>query len=134
MSAASQPLERQVHAGPGRAHEGPVGRSTGWWGMVLFICTEAATFAAAIASYFYLRFADSQQWPPPADKLPDLLVPSIGTGILVASVVPMWLSVRTARRMAGGPTGLTLFLTLLGGGAFVGLQIVDWVSEWPPRR
>jgi heme/copper-type cytochrome/quinol oxidase subunit 3 len=99
--------------------------------MVLFIATEGATFAAAIASYFYLRFADAQAWPPSSDKLPDLVVPTIATAILVASVVPMWLAVRTARRMAGGPTGLLVLVTFLAGAAFVVLQVVDWVSEWP---
>lgn len=130
--AARRPLEERIHTDAGPAAERPIGHSTGWWGMVLFIATESVTFAAAIASYFYLRFAKgSAPWPPPADKLPDLVVPSIATGILIASCVPMLVASRTARRGHGAISGLGTFLALLGGAAFVALQFLDWFAEWP---
>ena len=128
---AEQSLDRRVHREALLAPEGPVGRTTGWWAMVLFISTEAATFASAIAAYFYLRFAKAAPWPPPGEKLPDLVVPSIATGILVLSCIPMVLAVRAARRGGGGASGLATVVTLLAGAAFVALQVVDWVSEWP---
>ncbi|MEZ4570018.1 MAG: hypothetical protein R2849_06770 [Thermomicrobiales bacterium] len=46
-------------------------RSTGWWGMVLVIITEAAFFTTLIASYFYL-WSGSDSWPPPGIKAPEL--------------------------------------------------------------
>lgn len=131
MSAVDQPLERQVHAAPGAAPEGPVGRSTGWWGMVLFIATEATTFACALASYFYLRFVRDTAWPPASDKAPHLLAPSVATGVLILSCAPMLVGVRAARRRSGGLAGFAVFLAFVGGAAFVALQIVDWFQEWP---
>ena len=52
------------------AAEVPAGRPTGWWGMVMFITTEATLFAALVASYFYLRFQSTPDWPPGGVKAP----------------------------------------------------------------
>lgn len=114
-----------------RAPEGPVGRSTGWWGMVLFICTESATFAAFLASYFYLRFDSHGPWPPPSDKLPGLFWPSLSTGILVLSCIPMAIAVRAAKRDARAATWLNLLLVFLSGALFCALTGLDFVIEWP---
>lgn len=111
------------------APEGPVGRTTGWWGMVLFICTESATFAAILASYFYLRFIHDTPWPPPGDRPPSLPVPTVGTVVLLLSCLPMLLAGRTGRRPR--VHGLMLLLALLGGVVFVVLQGVDYSDEWP---
>ena len=116
---------------PARLSETPSGRSTGWWGMVLFICTESATFAAFLASYYYLRFSASGPWPPAADKLPGLVLPSIATGLLLVSCLPMWLAGRAAVRGAARRRVAMLVLALLGGVGFLVLQVLDWRSEWP---
>lgn len=112
--------------------EAPTGRTTGWWGMMLFIGTESATFAALCASYFYLRFVGSGPWPPTADTVPSLPVPSISTGVLVVSCVPMAVAVRLAARR-GGRVGawLLLALTMLAGVAFVLLTLLDFRQEYP---
>ncbi len=128
---AEQSLQQAVHAESRLEPEGPVGRTTGWWAMVLFIATEGATFASAIAAYFYLRFAKATAWPPPSDVPPDLVLPSIATAVLVASVIPMALASRTARDARGAVSGTASAVTLLAGAGFVVLQILDWVSEWP---
>jgi heme/copper-type cytochrome/quinol oxidase subunit 3 len=99
--------------------------------MVLFICTETATFAAFLASYYYLRFSTDGSWPPAGEKLPSLTVPSIGTAVLVVSCLPMWLCGRAARARASVRRSLWLVVTLLGGAGFVFFQIVDWFDEWP---
>ncbi len=127
----TQTLEAEVRRGAGPEPEAPIGHSTGWWGMVLFIATEGVTFAAAIAAYFYLRFAHASPWPPPADKAPDLVLPSVATGVLVLSCVPMAVAVRTARARLAVLSGVTTTATLLAGCGFLVLQILDWVSEWP---
>ena len=109
----------------------PVGRTTGWWAMVLFIATEGATFAAFIASYFYLRFSATGPWPPHGDIPPKIVVPSIATAVMVLSCLPVWLAGRWAakgRRALASAAGL---VTLAAGVAFVVLQITDWFAEWP---
>jgi heme/copper-type cytochrome/quinol oxidase subunit 3 len=99
--------------------------------MVLFIGTESATFAAFLASYYYLRFSAGGPWPPASDKLPGLTLPTVATGVLIASCLPMWLCRRAAVARAAARRTLLLVLTLLGGACFVVLQVLDWRSEWP---
>jgi heme/copper-type cytochrome/quinol oxidase subunit 3 len=122
--------ERAVRRGAWPVAELPAGKTTGWWGMLAFILTEAAMFAAFIASYYYLRFVGDSGWPPPGDKLPHVMVPSIGTGVLVLSCLPMWLAVRAARagRRLAAPL---VVLATCGGIAFVVLQAVDYELEYP---
>lgn len=123
--------EHEVLVRPRPAPEVPAGRSTGWWAMVLFISTESATFAALIASEFYLRFSAKGSWPPASEKEPDLVLPTIATVVLLVSCVPMLLGSLTAARgsRVGGLLG-TLG-ALAGGIAFLVLQVLDWLSEWP---
>jgi heme/copper-type cytochrome/quinol oxidase subunit 3 len=128
---AAASTELGVRGGPRTVAEAPSGRTTGWWGMMLFICTESATFAAFLASYFYLRFADATKWPPLGDKPPHLVAPSIGTGVLILSCVSMALGVRAAVREKRVLHFLLLLVTLFGGLAFVALQGLDYTQEYP---
>ena len=41
-----------------------VARPNGWWGMAVFVATEATLFGTLIGTYFFLRF-DTAEWPPP---------------------------------------------------------------------
>jgi heme/copper-type cytochrome/quinol oxidase subunit 3 len=68
----------------------------GIWGMVLFLCTEVTLFGTLIGSYFYLDFK-ARSWPPYGIKAPSVLLPSVATGVLVATVIPIWLAARAAR-------------------------------------
>ena len=131
VARGAEGSEAAARRQPAQLAEAPAGRTTGWWGMVLFICTESATFAAFLASYYYLRFSSDGSWPPAADKLPGLLLPSVGTGALVLSCVPMWLCGRAAVVRAGFRSFAMLVLTLAGGVCFLIFQVLDWRSEWP---
>jgi heme/copper-type cytochrome/quinol oxidase subunit 3 len=122
--------ERAIRRGAWPVTETPAGRTTGWWGMLLFILTEAAMFACFIASYYYLRFSTDGPWPPVSDKLPHRIVPGIGTGILVLSCLPMFAAVRTSRR-SRAVTFPLLVLVTLAGTAFVVLQAIDYLQEYP---
>ena len=68
----------------------------GIWGMALFLCAETMLFAGLIASYFYLDFR-AHRWPPAGVAHPAVLDPSILTGLLVATSVPIALAARRAR-------------------------------------
>ena len=122
--------ERAARRGAWPVAETPAGRTTGWWGMLLFICTEAAMFACFIASYYYLRFSTDGSWPPVSDKLPHRIVPGIGTGVLVLSCLPMFAAVRTSRK-SRAVTFPLLVLVTLAGTTFVVLQAVDYMQEYP---
>lgn len=55
-----------------------------WWGMVLFLCNEAALFASLLGTYFFLA-ATSTPWPQRGIAPPQLAVPLIMTAALLAS-------------------------------------------------
>ena len=61
-------------------------RPSGWWGVALLICTEAALFGTMLASYFYLRFQVTE-WPPPGIEPTPPARPLLLTGLLVATTV-----------------------------------------------
>jgi len=82
----------------------------GIWGMLLFLCSEITIFGTLLATYFYLDF-DARRWPPAGIKPPEVLYPSLATGWLLLSVMPMWLASRAARR---GERNLTLAAIALG--------------------
>lgn len=103
-------------------------RSNGWWGIALLIATEAALFGTLIASYFYLQ-VEAPAWPPRGVSVPDPLMPSILTGVLVATSLPMLLA---ARAIKGGR--LTRIRLLLVGAlavdtAYLALQLNAYVDE-----
>jgi heme/copper-type cytochrome/quinol oxidase subunit 3 len=68
---------------------GYLAKPPGWWGMALFILTEAILFSLLLASYFYL-LSSSAVWPPAGTSKPDLLLPGIDTAILLGSSIPMF--------------------------------------------
>lgn len=75
--------------------------STGWWAIVFLIMIESAVFAGLIASYYYF-FSNSTVWPPAGIEPPHLLIPTIYSVILIASVIPAYLG---DRALANGNIG-----------------------------
>jgi cytochrome c oxidase subunit 3 len=69
-----------------------------WWGTVGFMITEAATLAACLAAYYYIR-RNFTTWPPLRTPPPDLLVPTISLIVLIATAVPCQLFKRAAERL-----------------------------------
>jgi cytochrome c oxidase subunit I+III len=97
--------------------------STGWWGMVFLIITEAALFAFLLFSYFYLD-AQSTVWPPAGP--PELTLAVINTIILVASSVPMRLGVVAIRQGRRSALTAWLILAILTGIAFLIIEAIEW--------
>src|SRR5690242_12921378 len=98
MSAVpGEPIDRDTQAGAVRLAQRRRSKPVGWWGMALLLCSEATIFGTMIATYFYLEFSD-HHWPPRGIAPDKVAAPSVATGVLVATVVPMWLAARAARR------------------------------------
>jgi cytochrome c oxidase subunit 3 len=60
-----------------------------WWGIVGLITVEMTVFATLIASFFYIQ-SNHVVWPPSGTSPPGLLLPTIATLVLVASVIPIY--------------------------------------------
>lgn len=109
-----------------------VGRSMNWWGMILFISSEALIFANLIAAYLYLEVRGLQikdgLWLLPSGEHLPWQYPLINTVILLASSVP---AIYARRSITNGNKG-----GLIGGLAgaiilgliFLGGQIFEYVS------
>jgi heme/copper-type cytochrome/quinol oxidase subunit 3 len=104
------------------ATEEPVGRTTGWWGMVLLITTESAAFAALLGSYFYLRFQAGPLWPLGGIEKPVLLRPLIMTAVLLPSSLPLIWAERGIRQGLRWRLSIGLAATLTMGATFLVLQ------------
>ena len=84
-------------AAAARVDRGRQAQPSGWWGMVLFLCSEVTLFGTLIGSYFYLDF-QAHSWPPNHIKSPEVLAPSIATAVLLATIPMMFMAERSARR------------------------------------
>lgn len=95
-----------------------------WWGFVMLMIIEATVFAALIVSYFYLRF-HALEWPLEGLPLPELLLPTIGSGVLLLSLAPITWGGRGIVRnrrwqlVAGLLGGVVLLL------AFIVLKVIE---------
>jgi heme/copper-type cytochrome/quinol oxidase subunit 3 len=117
-----------------RSEPAHLARPNGWWGMAIFVATEATLFGTLIGTYFYLRF-NNLHWPPPGTPEPKLTLPLLLTGILVFTSVPMQLAVRAASggRLSAARAALALAVVLQAG--YLGMQLhlfVHDVHEFPP--
>jgi cytochrome c oxidase subunit III len=118
------------------AEAAPRSASNGWWGMVLFVATEATLFAVLLASYFYIRFKTTGGWPPDGITDPKLLRALVITTLLAASSVFVFAAESGVRRGSQRALVLGLATAFLLGLAFLGLQIWETVvvaREFTPR-
>jgi cytochrome c oxidase subunit 3 len=93
------------------------------FGTILFLASELMFFGGLFAAYFSLR-AKTAPWPP-ADVRLDLLMPSIGTVLLVVSSFTFQASVWAAARGGLGSMRRWIGVTFLLGAAFLAIQVLD---------
>ena len=103
-----------------------------WWGVMGLILIEVTILGIGMVSYFSLRTL-APVWPPPPTALPDLLLPTVNTLLLLVSVVPMYWVDRAARRKErrGVQIGLVLCVVLgLGFGVLRGFEFRAMHTQW----
>jgi cytochrome c oxidase subunit III len=108
-------------------------RSSGYWGAIAFIVTEATLFGSLISAYFYLR-SGATQWPPEGMKKPELLLPLIMTVILLSSSAPMVAAEMSIKR--GNQAGLRIGLAIafILGTLFLAFQVIEYSNkEFTPK-
>ncbi len=117
----------------------PFGVSYGKLMMWIFLLSDAFTFSSLLVGYGAIRFSYSGSttpWPDPANvfnhfpflhglHLPLLFV-SLMTFILIFSSVTMVLAVEAGHRKNKKEVSFYMFLTILGGAAFLGCQAWEW--------
>lgn len=134
---SSVPRSMEV-AGPGAVEAVDRERraqASGWWAVALVVATEATLFACLIATYFYLRFRTSE-WPLGGIEKPAVTLPLTFTAMLVASSIPMFLSVKAAKGGAVRAAWWLLLLAAVVQATYLGLQIhlmVDDLNSFSPQ-
>jgi heme/copper-type cytochrome/quinol oxidase subunit 3 len=105
-----------------------VGRPAAWWGMMVFVASEATLFGAFVATYFYLRFK-SPAWPPDGIPEPKVVVPLILVACLVATSVPMKLASKAARAGRLVATRLLILAALVVQCGYLAYEVHDFRSQ-----
>jgi cytochrome c oxidase subunit 3 len=104
----------------------PFAMSSKKLGMWLFIISDSLTFSALLLSYSYLRLAN-RDWPRPFPFSPSIIFSSVMTIVLLASSLTMVFAVAAAARGDRGAAVRWILATMLGGGAFIGLHLREWL-------
>ncbi len=98
-----------------------------WWGTAGFMLAEAATLSACIAAYYYIR-RNYSEWPPLRTPSPDLFVPTISLIVLVASLVPIYLFAKAAKRVDKRATRRWLWVAVVTMVAATALRFMEFRS------
>ncbi len=92
--------------------------------MWLFLLQDTLTFAALLTGYWMLRIA-TVDWPPQYEIF-DLYLVAFMTFVLICSSATMAVAVAASARGHRRLSGRFLWLTVLGGVTFLGLQAYEW--------
>jgi heme/copper-type cytochrome/quinol oxidase subunit 3 len=114
----------------------PAARPNGWWGMVLFVATEATLFGTLIGTWAYLRF-ENAHWPPRPLAPPPVLTPCLLTAALLATSVVMQLAWRAGSEWRRGRAWLLIAVAFTVQTAYLAWQLHDYalaIHAYPPRN
>ncbi|MBZ9673668.1 heme-copper oxidase subunit III [Mesorhizobium sp. ES1-3] len=121
-----RPGEEHMHIGP--LPVGSAGRkSSGWFGMITLIATEASLFLYLLFSYFYFAIWSNGAFLP--DALPKFELSGPDTMILLLSSVAVWWGEKGARKGSRLQLSLGLFGGIVLGAVFVGVQLLEWAGK-----
>jgi cytochrome c oxidase subunit 3 len=96
-----------------------------WWGMVGLVAVEATVFATLIVSFFYLK-TGHVAWPPDGTSPPELLLPTIATVLLLASVLPVYYSDKAIKRDDAGPLKVWPLASIALALAFLAIKAYEY--------
>ncbi len=128
MSATATVLAGGSTARAESVHEPATGRGNEWFGMILFLVSEAIIFGAFFGQYFYAR-AQAAQWPPDGfERVPAVPLGLVLTVVLAASGLTAHNAVAAIRRDDRDAVQGWLIVTVLLGAAFLGGQAFEYMS------
>jgi cytochrome c oxidase subunit 3/cytochrome c oxidase subunit I+III len=111
-------------------------RPNGWWGMAVFVATEATLFGTLIGTWIYLRF-ENTHWPPPPLAPPPVFVPALLTAALLTTSVLMQLAWRSGsawRRERAWLLIAAAFAVQLGYLVWALHDYAHTIDAYPPRE
>lgn len=111
-----------------RIDHGRAAKPNGWWGMAVFVATEATLFGTLVGTYFYLGFTN-RRWPPAGVPEPKVLVPLLLTAALVATSIPVQVAYNAGRRGRVRLAQLALTLALVVQAAYLGIQLYLFMDD-----
>ena len=111
-------------------------RPNGWWGMAVFVATEATLFGTLIGSYYDLRFRNPA-WPPKGVPDPKLVLPLILLAVLVSTSIPVQFGFIFAKRGWARRAQIALLIAVALQVAYLAAQIhlyVDDLDQFTPQQ
>jgi heme/copper-type cytochrome/quinol oxidase subunit 3 len=109
----------------------PVGsigyRSSGWWGAILLVISEASIFAYLFFTYFYFSVQPSALWVP--GGAPSFLYSAPQTVIMLIGCGAAWWANLSASRGEMPRVMLATAAMIVAAAIFVALQFLDWHSK-----
>lgn len=121
-------MQATTPLGAALAEERRVARPNGWWGMAIFVATEATLFGTMIGTYFYLRF-HTPRWPPAGVPEPKVVVPLVLTGVLVLTSALMQLALASAQRARLGLLWFALLTATIVQSGYLAMQLHLYVDD-----
>lgn len=112
-----------------------IARPNGWWGMAIFVATEATLFGTLVGTWIYLRLED-RHWPPPPLHPPPVLTPTLLTAALLSTSVLMQLAWRAGRAWARGRAWTFVAAAFAVQVFYLAWQVHDFVlaiHAYPPK-
>jgi heme/copper-type cytochrome/quinol oxidase subunit 3 len=103
-------------------------RAVGWWGIAFLVVIELTVFGSLISSYFYLA-GNSPEWPQDGLKPPELLLPSINSLLLLASVIPMAWAVKGIQKGDDRQLRIGLAIAFVMGLVFLVLKYIEYSDK-----
>lgn len=106
----------------------PASRPAAWWGMLIFVASEATLFGAFVGTYFYLRFK-TPTWPPGGLPEPRLVVPVVLAVTLALTSIPMQLASSAAQAGRLAVTRGFLLVALLVQAGYFAYAVHDFADQ-----
>jgi heme/copper-type cytochrome/quinol oxidase subunit 3 len=103
-------------------------RPAGWWGMLVFVTSEATLFGAMIGSYFFVRF-QALHWPPPGTPTKAPAVPLILLAVLLSTSLPMQLASAAGMRGRARTAWLFVSVALVVQAGYFAFEIHDFQAD-----
>ena len=122
-------MSTAVHETVTQQEHQPAARSMGWYGMVFFIASEAVFFANLFAAYLYLRVRAGGNLPHVQGAEIDKTLGAVNLVILLTSSVWMHFAVSNIKKGNKQRFSFFLFLTILFGLAFLGIQAFEYANN-----